>query len=104
MLGDGVSERAALNVWRLLDEHGLLDGAGEIDGSRLLGLAEFAELMNRTPQIVRGWRHAPAPVARLKSGPVWDRLHAEAFRDAHPELCGVRVAATAPNPPAVGRG
>lgn len=91
-LGEGVSEDGARAVYRLLNQHGLLgQGAGEIEGSRLIGLAEFAEIMNRTVQAVRSWNALPEPLVRLKAGPIWDRLHAEQFRDAHPELCGARV-------------
>lgn len=91
-LGEGVSEDGARNVYRLLAEHGLLgETAGVIDPSRLVGLAEFAEIMNRTVQAVRSWQALPEPLVRLKAGPIWDRLHAERFRDAHPELCGARV-------------
>lgn len=88
-LGDGATDAQAKNVFRLLDRAGLLGNAGEIDPARLVGLAEFAEIMNRTPQAVRTWKEAPEPLVRLKSGPIFDRLHVEAFRTAHPELCGV---------------
>lgn len=88
-LGDGVTERQAVDVYRLLDRAGLLGNAPELDPRRIVGLAEFAEIMNRTPQAVRSWREAPDPVVRLKSGPIYDRLAVDAFKLAHPELCGV---------------
>ena len=89
-LGDGATEQQARDVWRLLDGAGLLgNDVGELPAERIVGLAEFAEMMNRTPQAVRSWRDAPEPVVRLKSGPIFDRLHVERFREAHPELCGV---------------
>lgn len=91
LLGDGYTEQHARALHRLLDSKGLLGGAGEIDPRRLMGLAEVAELMNRTPQAVRAWRELPEPLVRLKSGPIYDREHIEGFRAAHPELCGVTV-------------
>lgn len=91
VLGDGATEGQARRVYALLHQAGLLDDAGELDGHRIVGLAEFAEIMNRTPQAVRGWRIAPEPVVRIKSGPIWDRFAVEAFKAEHPELCGVRA-------------
>lgn len=90
-LGDGVSEQQAVGVYRMLDRAGLLENAGEIDPRRLVGLAEVAELTNRTPQAVRAWRELPEPIVRLKAGPVYDRLQIMAFIQEHPELCGVRA-------------
>lgn len=90
-LGDGATERQARQVYVLLDRAGLLDGAGQIDPHRLVGLSEFAEIMNRSPQSVRQWRIAPEPIVRLKAGPIWDRFEVDAFKAAHPELCGVRA-------------
>lgn len=89
-LGDGATEEQAKRVHRLLDSAGLLGGdVGRIPPGRLVGLAEFAAIMNRTPQAVRAWKLAPEPIVRLKAGPIWDRQDVERFRLAHPELCGV---------------
>lgn len=88
-LGDGATEQQAVAVYQLLDGAGLLGGSDEIDPTRLVGLAEFAEIMNRTPQAVRGWRELPEPIVRLKAGPIFDRVHVDRFKLAHPELCGV---------------
>jgi hypothetical protein len=95
LLGDGYTEQHARALHALLDRKGLLGGAGEIDPQRLVGLAEVAEMMNRTVQAVRAWRDLPEPLVRLKSGPIYDRLHIEGFRAARPELCGVRAPADA---------
>lgn len=89
VLGDGATVEQARALHRLLDSKGLLGGAGEIDPKRLVGLSEVAEMMNRTPQAVQRWKELPEPLVRLKSGPIYDRLHIEGFRAAHPELCGV---------------
>src|ERR1043165_1232 len=44
---------------------------------RLLGLAEVAELLGVTKQVVNNWKTRrggfPQPVVELKSGPVWSR-------------------------------
>lgn len=91
-LGDGATEEQARGIWQQLNALGLLHGAGQLDPRRIIGLAEVAEIMNRTVQAVRAWRDLPEPVVRLKSGPIFDRIEIEAFRDARPELCGVRAA------------
>src|SRR2546426_11993391 len=44
--------------------------------SKLVGLAELAELLSATKQAISNWRNRwpdfPAPVADLRSGPIWD--------------------------------
>jgi hypothetical protein len=88
-LGDGATEAQARDVLAALNRAGVLEPA--FDAERIVGLAEFAEIMNRTPQAVRSWVGKPRTLVKLSCGPIWDRKDVEAFRDANPALCGVRA-------------
>lgn len=82
-LGDGATEAQARGVHRMLAEAGLLDP--EFDPSRIMGLAEVAELAGRSKPSVLAWTRLE-PVARIKSGPIYDRVRVEAFLRDHPHL------------------
>lgn len=87
-LGDGATDQQARDVLAALNRAGVLEPA--FDASRIVGLAEFAGIMNRSPQAVRSWIGKPETLVKLSCGPIWDRRDVEAFRDANPALCGVR--------------
>jgi chromosome partitioning protein len=68
----------------------------------VLGLSEVAELLGTTRQSVGNWRHRregfPAPIAELKSGPIWAR---DAIVD-WAKRAGVPVVEVTPAPAAAG--
>jgi hypothetical protein len=68
-------------------------GAGTPDYSRLGGLKEVAELVDRSIQGVTYWRKqpklaTPEPLFKLGATPVWDLEHWVAWGVAHDELVG----------------
>jgi hypothetical protein len=75
---------------------GFLDGIRAFEDGRydwMGGLAEVAELLDRSRPAVSNWNATPKlatpePLRRLTATPVWDLRHWREWGRAHPELMG----------------
>jgi hypothetical protein len=73
-LGDGATREQARAVLKVIESAGLLETAPQI-----VGLAEIATRCGVTNSAVCQWPGMPEPLARLKSGRVWDWRQVEAY-------------------------
>jgi hypothetical protein len=73
-LGDGATRDQARAVLRVIEQAGLLESTPQI-----VGLAEIASRCKVTNSAVCQWVGMPEPIARLKSGRVWDWRQVEPY-------------------------